>query len=193
MSRSSSSTGDYRSIRSRGELRHDSDELLSLVYGELRKLARSMMAHEKHDTPRPTELVHEAYLRLGGDPDATWRSRAHFFGAAAEAMRRILVERARRRTSEKHGGGRRRVPLSQATADWDSNPGEILDLHEAMTKLEELAPRVAAVVKLRYFVGLTIEETAATLEISSRTVKRDWARAKTWLYQELNPGRSSSD
>ncbi len=163
-----------------------SEELLPLVYEELRKLAHSLMAREEPgQTLPPTALVHEAYLRLGGDVKAAWKNRAHFFAAAAEAMRRILVERARRYSREKHGAGQRRVPLSQATVDWDTDPGELLDLDRALGHLEELDHRMTQVVKLRYFTGLTVEETARALDISARTVKRHWSRAKLWLYREL--------
>jgi RNA polymerase sigma factor (TIGR02999 family) len=163
-----------------------SEELLLLVYDELRKLAHSFMAKEEPgQTLQPTALVHEAYLRLRGSAKATWKNRAHFFAAAAEAMRRILVERARRYSREKHGAGQRRVPLSQATVDWDTDPGELLDLDRALGHLEELDPKMTEVVKLRYFTGLTVEETARALDISARTVKRHWSRAKLWLYREL--------
>ena len=157
------------------------------MYNELRRLAGALTAREGGPGPRPSDLVHEAYLRLGGDRDATWNSRGHFFGAAAEAMRRILVERARRQARLKHGGGRKRVPLSQATVEWNTDPVELMDLDRALTQLEELEPRVARVVKLRYFAGLSVDETAAVLDVSSRTVKRDWSRAKHWLYLRLNP------
>ena len=163
-----------------------SDELLPLVYDELRRLADVMMLRERSRTLRPSDLVHEAYLRLGGAEGANWKSRAHFFGAAAEAMRRILVDRARRAARRKHGGDRQRVPMSRATVEWETDPGELIDLDRALAQLEELEPRVARVVKLRYFAGLTVDETAAALEISPRTVKRDWSRAKHWLYLQLN-------
>lgn len=162
-----------------------SDELAPLVYYELRQLARVLMARERSETPQPTELVHEAYMRLGGAEGADWKSRGYFYAAAAEAMRRILVERARRRMRRKHGGGLRRVPLSEATVDRDTDPGELIDLDRALDELEDLAPRVVQVVKLRYFAGLTVEETARALETSTRTVKRDWRRARQWLYLRL--------
>lgn len=163
-----------------------SDELLPLVYGELRRLAHARMAREGSPTPRPSDLVHEAYLRLRGEGGAAWKSRGHFFGAASEAMRRILVERARRQARLKHGGDRRRVPLSQVTVEWNTDPAEIIDVDRALTRLEELEPRVARVVKLRYFAGLSVTETAAVVEVSPRTVERDWSRAKHWLYLQLN-------
>jgi len=162
-----------------------SDELLPFVYDDMRRFARVLMARERANTPQPTELVHQAYLRLGGDRNAAWKNRAHFFAAAAEAMRRILLERARRRGRVRHGGDRERVPLSRASVRWDIDPAELIDLHDALTKLESLETRVAQVVKLRYFAGLTVEETAAALGISTRTVKRDWARARHWLYRQI--------
>lgn len=161
-------------------------DLLPLVYEELRKLAAVRMAAEvPGHTLDATGLVHEAYVRLVGPADAArWDSRGHFFAAAAEAMRRILVDIARRKQTEKRGGGRRRIAL-EGVADLAKSPGRLVALDEALTRLGHEEPEAAAVVNLRYFAGLTIEQTAATLGISVRTANRHWAYAKAWLYQEL--------
>jgi RNA polymerase sigma factor (TIGR02999 family) len=140
-------------------------------------------------TLQPTALVHEAWLRLGGDEQPTWQNRAHFFGAAAEAMRRILIDNARRRRALRHGGGQERVDIDDlelaAVAD---NDDQLLAVHEALDKLAAQDPRKAELVKLRYFAGLTIEEAALALGISEPTAKRWWTFARTWLYQEIRPG-----
>lgn len=163
--------------------------LLPLVYGELRKLAGAKMAQEKCDhTLDATALVHEAYLRLVGDCDENrWDNQGHFF-AAAEAMRRILVEAARRKQTEKHGGGRVRVELESAEPAAGTTE-HLVALDEALTRLAVDEPEVAAIVELRYFTGLTIEQAAAAAKISVRTANRHWAYAKAWLYQELGPSR----
>ena len=163
------------------------DQLLPLVYDELRRLAAQKMAHESAgQTLQPTALVHEAWLRLGGDQRPTWQNRAHFFGAAAEAMRRILIDRARRRQALRHGGGQERINVDDlelaAAAD---NDGQLLAVHEALDKLASQDPRKAELVKLRYFAGMTIEEAALALGISEPTAKRWWTFARTWLYQEI--------
>jgi RNA polymerase sigma factor (TIGR02999 family) len=166
------------------------ERLFPLVYDELRKLAGRRLAHEKPgQTLQATALVHEAYLRLVGNEDpADWSSRGHFFAAAAEAMRRILVENARRKRRLRHGGGRRRIDLDGLDAG-DEPSDDLLALDEALDRLATEEPVVAAVVMLRYFAGLTIEETAAALGISVRTANRHWAFAKAWLYRQLNePG-----
>lgn len=161
------------------------DRLLAAVYGELKVIARSQMAREPAGhTLQPTALVHEAYLRLVGD-DVRWENRAHFFGAAAEAMRRILVERARRVGRLKRGGGARQVTLDEALASVDPRPEELLAVDRALDRLAALDPRMAEVVKLRYFAGLTVEETARTVGSSQRTVYRQWTAAKAWLRREL--------
>jgi RNA polymerase sigma factor (TIGR02999 family) len=162
--------------------------LLPLVYDQLRELARHRMAEERSGhTLQATALVHEAYLRLVGDRPAGWAGRAHFFHAAAEAMRRILIEHARARGRVKRGGGgeRQRVPLSVIDLAAENDPGEILDLDEAVCRLEKESPDVAAVVRLRFYAGLTIEETAEALGISPQSVKRDWAYARAWLFHQL--------
>ncbi len=165
------------------------DRLLPLVYEELRKLAAARLAREKPgQTLQATALVHEAYLRLvGGDDSKPWNGRGHFFGAAAGAMRRILVENARRKARIRHGGGLRRVDLDGIDLARDESSDDLLALDEALDRLTEEEPIVAQVVKLRHFAGLTIEQAAAALDISVRTANRHWAYARAWLYQQLNP------
>jgi RNA polymerase sigma factor (TIGR02999 family) len=161
-------------------------ELLPLVYDELRRLARSHMANERPEhTLQATALVHEAYLRLIGDDGARWNSRGHFFAAAAEAMRRILVETARRKASLKHGGQRRRIDLDSSCAVSEPLSLDLLALDEALSKLEANEPAKAAVVKLRFFAGLTMLEAADSLGISLATAERHWVFARSWLYAEL--------
>ncbi len=167
------------------------DRLLGRVYDELRGLAARKMAHEAPGhTLQPTALVHEAWLRLGGDCPPAWHSRAHFFAAAAEAMRRILVDRARRRLAARRGGG---VPCLDAgeleiAAPDVGDDDALLRLHEALDRLATVHPRRAELVKLRYFVGLDFEETAAALGIAVPTAKQWWAYARAWLAVELRGG-----
>jgi RNA polymerase sigma factor (TIGR02999 family) len=162
--------------------------LLPLVYDELRKLAQSKMAQEKCDhSLNATALVHEAYLRLVGDGDENrWDNQGHFFAAAAEAMRRILVESARRKQAEKHGGGWVRVELEGAEPTAGTTE-HLVALDEALTRLALDEPEVTAIVELRYFAGLTIEQAAAAAKISVSTANRHWAYGKAWLFQELGP------
>jgi RNA polymerase sigma factor (TIGR02999 family) len=162
-------------------------ELLPLVYDELRKLAAAKLAQEgPGQTLQPTALVHEAYLRLAGADSANeWESRRHFFAAAAEAMRRILVERARRKATVKHGGGLRRVELSDHLIVDDQRADELVALDEALVDLERNDPQAAQVVKLRYFAGLSHQETAEALDISRRAADRLWVVAKAWLYRRM--------
>jgi len=165
---------------------HASDELLPLVYTQLRELANARMAREAPgQTLAPTALVHEAYLRLVGDDDVQWENRAHFFGAAAQAMRRIMVDRARRVAAHKHGGDRQRVDLSDDALGEVSQATELLALHEALERLEAQDPAMASVVKLRYFAGLTVPDTARVLGLSPRSVNRTWAEARAWLYSQM--------
>jgi RNA polymerase sigma factor (TIGR02999 family) len=161
--------------------------LLPLVYDELRRLAAARMAAERAGhTLDATALVHEAYVRLVGPADARrWDGRGHFFAAAAEAMRRILVEAARRKGRERHGGGRGRVDLDHVVAADDAPDDDLLALDAALAALEAEAPAAAAVVKLRYFAGLTTEQAAAALHISKRTADRHWGYAKAWLFDAL--------
>ncbi len=166
------------------------DQLLPLVYGELRRLARHRMAHEPPGhTLQATALVHEAYVRLVGDADVRWGSRAHFFAAAALAMRRILVEHARKRARPKHGGGKKRVQLEEAVIGAASESLDMLALDEALSHLQARDRRKSDVVMLRFFAGLTIAETAQALRISTATVKSEWSYAKAWLHRELCRGQ----
>ncbi len=180
---------------------HAAEELLPLVYEELRKLAAQKMAREAPgQTLQTTALVHEAYLRLvasgGGDaPGGSdtpggphWNSRGHFFAAAAEAMRRILIDAARRKGRAKHGGGRVRLDLEDLPAATDDRADDLLALDEALAALARYDAVKAEVVRLRYFAGLTVEETAACLDISPATAKRHWAVARAWLYRHLSAG-----
>jgi RNA polymerase sigma factor (TIGR02999 family) len=162
-------------------------ELLPLVYSELRELAQARMAKTPPgNTLQPTALVHEAYLRLVGKDEPGWHSRGHFFAAAAQAMRQILVEQTRRKRSAKRGGGRKRVGAERADAVIEPPSEDLLALDEALTRLEKADPRKAKVVMLRYFAGLTAEETAAALDISVRTAEREWRFARTFLYTLLS-------
>jgi RNA polymerase sigma factor (TIGR02999 family) len=164
----------------------DIEELLPLVYQELRKLAAQKMAREQPGhTLQATALVHEAWLRLG---DGVFANRAHFFGAASEAMRRILIERARRKRREKRGSGAEHVDVGELEiAAPVGNEEEALAVHEALDRLTAHDARKAEVVKLRYFVGFSFEETAEVLGISVPTAKREWAYARAWLHQEIGP------
>lgn len=167
-----------------------SEELLPLVYDELRKLAAARMSRERSDhTLQPTALVHEAFLRLvRGDASKQWDSQRHFFAAAAESMRRILVERARKKNRREELQGPR-VPLEELT-DANSFPDtQLLSLNEALRKLEEKNPAVAEIVKLRFFGGLTVQQTADMLGISLRTAERQWTYARTWLHRELEQAK----
>ncbi len=171
------------------------DDLLKLVYEELRRLAAAKLAREQvGQTLQPTALVHEAWLRLGGDSQPAWNSRGHFFGAAAEVMRRILIENARRKSAVRHGGALERVSASTPDFELHSpavNTEELILINEAIDNLEAHDSRKADLVKQRYFVGLTIEEAAEVLGISERTAKRDWTYARTWLYNEVSRLRAA--
>jgi RNA polymerase sigma factor (TIGR02999 family) len=172
------------------------DDLLPLVYEELRRLAARRLSRESADqTLQPTALVHEAYLRLiGSESPSGWNGQGHFFGAAAEAMRRILVERARRKQAEKHGGGRQRVAIDGIDVATEARPEELLALDEALEKLAAEDPQKAELVKLRYFGGLSIEESAEAMGISTATAKRWWVFARTWLMRELgSEGQDAAD
>lgn len=164
--------------------RQASEQLLPLVYDQLRQLAHARMASESPQTLQPTALVHEAYLRLVAGENIAWDSRGHFFAAAAEAMRRILVERARRVAAKRHGGGLRRVDLSDPGAF--ESPETLLGLDEALTRLAGVHPRLARVVMLKFFGGLTLDEIALALDKTVRTVSRDWVAARAYLYRELS-------
>jgi len=163
-----------------------SDQLLTVVYEELRKLAHRQLASELSNSLQTTALVHEAYLRLLGGPKAVkWENRRYFFGAAVRAMRRILVDRARRRAGQKRGGGFRRIPLESWVATVEPDPADLLALDEALEKLEGHEPQVNEIVMLRYFAGLSIDQTADALGISPRTVDREWAYGRAWLYDHI--------
>jgi RNA polymerase sigma factor (TIGR02999 family) len=163
------------------------ERLLALVYEELRQMARHRMARERTGrTLQPTALVHEAYLRLFADSSPGWENRAHFFAAAAEAMRRILIDRARRRLAQKRGGQRQRVTFDEQAAVTEPPPEVMLALDEALSKLAGIDPPMARVVELRYFGGLTVAETAAALRLSPRTVDRLWTAARAWLEREID-------
>lgn len=165
-----------------------SGELLPIVYEELRKLARSLMAKTPPgNTLQPTALVHEAYLRLVGSEDPGWNGRGHFFGAAAQAMRHILVEQARRKARQKHGGDRKRLDADEIDIPIDIPVEDMIALDEALERLRAHDARKAEVVTLRYFAGLTIEETAKALNVTERTVERDWRFARALLNQQLSP------
>lgn len=157
------------------------DELMPVVYQELRKLARHYLRSERDDhTLQPTALVNEAYLRLVDQKDVRWQNRKHFFGIAAQLMRRILVDHARKRNSEKRGGGEPPLPFDDARAV-PAKPGELIRLDEALNDFATIDPRAAKIVELRQFAGLSIDETAEVLDISPATVKREWTAAKAWL------------
>jgi RNA polymerase sigma factor (TIGR02999 family) len=162
------------------------EKLLEIVYVQLRQLATGKMAREApNQTLQPTELVHEAWLRLVGTQNPKFENRAHFFAAAAEAMRRILIDRARRKLAHRHGSGLERVNLDELDLSAPGPDEELLAVNEALTKLCQDFPLQGEVLKLRYFAGMTIEETASILGISAATVKNYWTFARTWKFREL--------
>ncbi|MBU1699545.1 MAG: sigma-70 family RNA polymerase sigma factor [Candidatus Eisenbacteria bacterium] len=162
------------------------DELLPLVYQELRRLAAQKLARETPgQTLQATALVHEAYLRIVGSGDQDWSHRGHFFAAAAEAMRRILIEAARRKKSLKRGGDRRRVELDDATLAIEGPSDDILALNQVLDRFTEVDPEAAELVKLRYFGGLTLEQIAQIRGVTRRTVVNHWAYARAWLHREM--------
>jgi RNA polymerase sigma factor (TIGR02999 family) len=166
---------------------HAAKQLLPLVYDELRKLASAKLAREKPgQTLQPTGLVHEAYVRLVNvDQPQHWNGRGHFFAAAAEAMRRILVENARRKNSQRYGGVRENIDIDGIASPQASRTVDLLALDEALAQFEQKCPEKATLVKLRYFAGLTVSEAAQALNISVRTAERDWTYAKAWLLQAM--------
>jgi RNA polymerase sigma factor (TIGR02999 family) len=164
---------------------HSAEQLLPLVYEELRKLAAARMARESPgQTLQPTALVHEAWLRLVGGESPRFNDRAHFFGAAAEAMRRILIDRARRKAAQRHGGGLQRADIDEIDIAAPVQDDELLRVNDALDKFAALDARKAELVKLRFFAGLTLEQSAAILCISEPTAKRWWAYARSWLFEE---------
>lgn len=173
----------------RGE-RQASSDLLPLVYEELRRLATARMAREASGhTLQPTALVHEAWLRLVGDGDRNWENRAHFFGAAAEAMRRILIENARRKSRLKRGGDQARVDIADVELATTTPDDKVLLIDEALEKLQTEDPAKAKIVVLKFFGGLTNQEVAQTLNVTERTVERQWAFAKAWLFRCIETER----
>jgi RNA polymerase sigma factor (TIGR02999 family) len=165
---------------------HAAESLLPLVYEELRKLAEARMAGEWNtSTLQPTALVHEAWLRLGGSDQQAWKNRAHFFAAAAEAMRRILIDRARSKRALKRGAGGERVDLDRVDLAVETDDETLLLVSDALEELGRQDPRCAELVKLRFFVGMGYEEAADAMGISERTAKRWWTFARAWLYREL--------
>lgn len=167
--------------------RSQAEELLELVYKELRVLASQHMQREKAaHTLQPTALVHEAYLKLVGGQKIDWQSRAHFFGIAARSMRQVLVDHARKRNAAKRGGGLKHVTLhSDVLADSDDGC-DILDLHGALERLATMDPQLSKLVEVRFFAGLTLDEAAVALGVSRRKVAKDWSVARLWLMRELN-------
>jgi len=165
------------------------EKLLPLVYDELRRLAALRLAQENPgQTLQATALVHEAYLRLLGPEgqNLDWANRGHFFAAAAEAMRRILIENARRKRADKHGGAYQRLELIDAELAIDTSTDDLFDLDEALKRFAELHPRAARLLHLRFFLGMSVREAAETLGTDTRTADRDWSYAKAWLFRELN-------
>lgn len=169
------------------------DRLLAQVYDELRQLAARKMAQEAGvQTLQPTALVHEAWLRLGGDEQPTWENRTHFFCAAAEAMRRILIDRARKKQAIRHGGGQERCDLDGLEIAAPNQDQELLAVHEVLDRFAAQEPQKAELVKLRYFAGLGLKEAGQVLGISEPTAVRWWTYSKTWLYQAIQEMRRSS-
>jgi RNA polymerase sigma-70 factor, ECF subfamily len=163
-------------------------DLLPLVYAELHRLAKSYMRRERPDhTLQATALINEAYLRLAGE-EIDWKNRAHFIGLSAQVMRRVLVDHARARSAEHRGGGLQRVEMQDELAISPEKLDQVQQIDDLLKKLETVNPRQARVVELRYFGGLTFEEIAGLLELTSRTVKSDWALARIWMLDQLQPG-----
>jgi RNA polymerase sigma-70 factor (ECF subfamily) len=161
-------------------------QLIPLVYEELRRLARRQMRRERSDhTLQATALVHEAYFRLVKQPDRTWQNRTHFIRVAAQVMRRMLIDHARARRTAKREGGLHRVPLEEPLLMTEEQSDELLALNEALERLAQFDERQSRIVELRFFGGLTVEETAEALDISPKTVKRDWSVARAWLHREV--------
>ncbi|MCA9309650.1 MAG: sigma-70 family RNA polymerase sigma factor [Phycisphaerales bacterium] len=170
------------------------NRLLPLVYDELRALAAGYLRHERSDhTLQPTALVHEAYLRMVDQTSVTWQNRSHFFGIAAQAIRRILVDHARARHALKRGGKRLRMTLNEELAGGDDPELDLLAIDDALHKLKDLSDRQCRIVELRFFSGLSVEEVAEILGVSPRTVKGDWRVARAWLKRELGRGDEEPD
>jgi len=168
------------------------DRLFQLVYDQLRHMAHNALRRERDDhTLATTDLVHEAYLKLADDPDISWQDSSHFFAIAARAMRRILVDYARRRGAVKRGSTPRRVPLLEEALTLDEQADTLIALDGALIRLNAVDERLARVVELRFFGGLTEEQTARVLDVTARTVRRDWVKARGWLYRELSVAAES--
>jgi RNA polymerase sigma factor (TIGR02999 family) len=168
------------------------DQLMSLVYEELHRLAHRYMKRESPGhTLQTSALVNEAFVRLVDQKNVRWQNRAHFFGIAAQMMRRILVDYARSRNYAKRGGGAARISFDEALIVSDERSAEVVNVHEALERLAEFDPRKSQLVELRFFGGLSIEETAEVLRVSPGTVMRDWTLAKAWLRREISPDRSA--
>lgn len=166
-----------------------SDRLMEVIYGDLKAIAHNRLQAERSGhTLRTTALVHEAYLRFVETRDTDWRDRAHFFAVASRVIRHVLVDYARSRKAQKRGGGRVRVTLTPETARVEEPVLEVLALDEALSGLAERSPRLGQVVECRYFGGMSVRETAAALDVSTRTVERDWKKARAYLYRALAPG-----
>ncbi len=175
-----------------GELKEGNQQprsqLIAVVYDELRRLAARYMRRERTEhTLQPTALVHEAYIQLFKQQNVSWRNRAHFLAVAATTMRSILIDYARAHAAEKRGGSQRKLALEESLVFSEGRSGELLRLDQALKELAEFAPREGRVVELRYFGGLSVEETAEVLQVSPKTVKRDWRRAKDWLHSQIKP------
>ena len=165
------------------------DKLFPLVHEELRRIAQRQMSHERPGhTLQATALVNEAYLKLAGNEGFEWRDRAHFYAVCAQVMRHVLIDHARAHARDKRGGGALQVSLNDAIALGEQRAEELVALDEALRSLEGLDPQKGRIVELRYFGGLSIEETAEVLDISPRTVRREWRRAKAWLYRMISEG-----
>lgn len=163
------------------------DELFPLVYDQLKNIARHQLAGERSGhTLRKTSLVHEVYLKLIDQTRIEWTGRAHFFAIAARAMRQILVDYARKRTAQKRGGKQHRITLDEDTLDMENHAEELLELNDLIDRLAEFDERKSKVVEMRFFAGMTIREIAELLDVSTRTVDRDWLKARGWIYQELS-------
>ncbi len=165
------------------------ERLMPLVYDELRRLARSYLRRERSDhTLQPTALVNEAYLKLVDQSRVSWQDRHHFFGIAAQMMRRVLVDHARANAAEKRGGQRDKVPLDEAIVPTRERAAELVELDDALQRLTDVFPRKGKVVELRFFGGFSVEESAEILGVSDKTVMREWESAKLWLYREMDEG-----
>jgi RNA polymerase sigma factor (TIGR02999 family) len=163
-------------------------DLIQRVYAELREIAGGYLRHERaHHTLSTTDLVHEAYLKLVNPEGMRWQDRAHFFGAAARAMRQVLVDYARARSAQKRGGDWRRTTLSGNDPGLSLPFGDLLSVNDSLDRLNKRSPRLRQVVEMRFFAGMTEEEVAHVLDVTPRTVQRDWAKARAWLYNELHP------